>query len=210
MENEIKKLREEINFYKEYDNKYIVTKSKSGDTIRKLIKYDDHMMRILDLEVENYAKIFEKEDDEKNIITYILLEIYALINYPVLLDFNKFLRYLEANRTRIEDDDEIMAKLSVCYKLLDSNRIIDKSDILSFLSEGYKNFAENDNRSDIFINVLPKKDIIRIVENDEVVDEIDTVLRYLIFIGNEENTGTIRNKLNLKLASDEEEKSLLL
>ena len=138
MENEIKKLREEINFYKEYDNKYIVTKSKSGDTIRKLIKYDDHMMRILDLEVENYAKIFEKEDDEKNIITYILLEIYALINYPVLLDFNKFLRYLEANRTRIEDDDEIMAKLSVCYKLLDSNRIIDKSDILSFLSEGYK------------------------------------------------------------------------
>ena len=71
MENEIKKLREEINFYKEYDNKYIVTKSKSGDTIRKLIKYDDHMMRILDLEVENYAKIFEKEDDEKNIITYI-------------------------------------------------------------------------------------------------------------------------------------------
>lgn len=210
MENEIKKLREEINFYKEYDNKYIVTKSKSGDTIRKLIKYDDHMMRILDLEVENYAKIFEKEDDEKNIITYILLEIYALINYPVLLDFNKFLRYLEANRTRIEDDDEIMAKLSVCYKLLDSNRIIDKSDILSFLSEGYKNFAENDNRSDIFINVLPKKDIIRIVENDEVVDEIDTVLRYLIFTGNEENTGTIRNKLNLKLASDEEEKSLLL
>lgn len=210
MENEIKKLREEINFYKEYDNKYIVTKSKSGDTIRKLIKYDDHMMRILDLEVENYAKIFEKEDDEKNIITYILLEIYALINYPVLLDFNKFLRYLEANRTRIEDDDEIMAKLSVCYKLLDSNRIIDKRDILSFLSEGYKNFAENDNRSDIFINVLPKKDIIRIVENDEVVDEIDTVLRYLIFTGNEENTGTIRNKLNLKLASDEEEKSLLL
>ncbi len=210
MENEIKKLREEINFYKEYDNKYIVTKSKSGDTIRKLIKYDDHMMRILDLEVENYAKIFEKEDDEKNIITYILLEIYALINYPVLLDFNKFLRYLEANRTRIEDDDEIMAKLSVCYKLLDSNRIIDKSDILSFLSEGYKNFAENDNKSDIFINVLPKKDIIRIVENDEVVDEIDTVLRYLIFTGNEENTGTIRNKLNLKLASDEEEKSLLL
>ena len=189
MENEIKKLREEINFYKEYDNKY---------------------MRILDLEVENYAKIFEKEDDEKNIITYILLEIYALINYPVLLDFNKFLRYLEANRTRIEDDDEIMAKLSVCYKLLDSNRIIDKSDILSFLSEGYKNFAENDNKSDIFINVLPKKDIIRIVENDEVVDEIDTVLRYLIFTGNEENTGTIRNKLNLKLASDEEEKSLLL
>lgn len=210
MENEIKKLREEINFYKEYDNKYIVTKSKSGDTIRKLIKYDDHMMRILDLEVENYAKIFEKEDDEKNIITYILLEIYALINYPVLLDFNKFLRYLEANRTRIEDDDEIMAKLSVCYKLLDSNRIIDKRDILSFLSEGYKNFAENDNKSDIFINVLPKKDIIRIVENDEVVDEIDTVLRYLIFTGNEENTGTIRNKLNLKLASDEEEKSLLL
>ena len=210
MENEIKKLREEINFYKEYDNKYIVTKSKSGDTIRKLIKYDDHMMRILDLEVENYAKIFEKEDDEKNIITYILLEIYALINYPVLLDFNKFLRYLEANRTRIEDDDEIMAKISVCYKLLDSNRIIDKSDILSFLSEGYKNFAENDNKSDIFINVLPKKDIIRIVENDEVVDEIDTVLRYLIFTGNEENTGTIRNKLNLKLASDEEEKSLLL
>lgn len=210
MENEIKKLREEINFYKEYDNKYIVTKSKSGDTIRKLIKYDDHMMRILDLELENYAKIFEKEDDEKNIITYILLEIYALINYPVLLDFNKFLRYLEANRTRIEDDDEIMAKLSVCYKLLDSNRIIDKSDILSFLSEGYKNFAENDNKSDIFINVLPKKDIIRIVENDEVVDEIDTVLRYLIFTGNEENTGTIRNKLNLKLASDEEEKSLLL
>lgn len=210
MENEIKKLREEINFYKEYDNKYIITKSKSGDTIRKLIKYDDHMMRILDLEVENYAKIFEKEDDEKNIITYILLEIYALINYPVLLDFNKFLRYLEANRTRIEDDDEIMAKLSVCYKLLDSNRIIDKSDILSFLSEGYKNFAENDNKSDIFINVLPKKDIIRIVENDEVVDEIDTVLRYLIFTGNEENTGTIRNKLNLKLASDEEEKSLLL
>lgn len=210
MENEIKKLREEINFYKEYDNKYIVTKSKSGDTIRKLIKYDDHMMRILDLEVENYAKIFEKEDDEKNIITYILLEIYALINYPVLLDFNKFLRYLESNRSRIEDDDEIMAKLSVCYKLLDSNRIIDKSDILSFLSEGYKNFAENDNRSDIFINVLPKKDIIRIVENDEVVDEIDTVLRYLIFTGNEENTGTIRNKLNLKLASDEEEKSLLL
>ena len=210
MENEIKKLREEINFYKEYDNKYIVTKSKSGDTIRKLIKYDDHMMRILDLEVENYAKIFEKEDDEKNIITYILLEIYALINYPVLLDFNKFLRYLEANRTRIEDDDEIMAKLSVCYKLLDSNRIIDKSDILSFLSEGYKNFAENDNKSDIFINVLPKKDIIRIVENDEVVDEIDTVLRYLIFTGNEENTGTIRNKLNLKLASGEEEKSLLL
>ena len=210
MENEIKKLREEINFYKEYDNKYIVTKSKSGDTIRKLIKYDDHMMRILDLEVENYAKIFEKEDDEKNIITYILLEIYALINYPVLLDFNKFLRYLEANRTRIEDDDEIMAKLSVCYKLLDSNRIIDKSDILSFLSEGYKNFAENDNKSDIFINVLPKKDIIRIVENDEVVDEIDTVLRYLTFTGNEENTGTIRNKLNLKLASDEEEKSLLL
>lgn len=210
MENEIKKLREEINFYKEYDNKYIVTKSKSGDTIRKLIKYDDHMMRILDLEVENYAKIFEKEDDEKNIITYILLEIYALINYPVLLDFNKFLRYLEANRTRIEDDDEIMAKLSVCYKLLDSNRIIDKSDILSFLSEGYKNFAENDNKSDIFINVLPKKDIIRIVENDEVVDELDTVLRYLIFTGNEENTGTIRNKLNLKLASDEEEKSLLL
>lgn len=210
MENEIKKLREEINFYKEYDNKYIVTKSKSGDTIRKLIKYDDHMMRILDLEVENYAKIFEKEDDEKNIITYILLEIYALINYPVLLDFNKFLRYLEANRARIEDDDEIMAKLSVCYKLLDSNRIIDKSDILSFLSEGYKNFAENDNKSDIFINVLPKKDIIRIVENDEVVDEIDTVLRYLIFTGNEENTGTIRNKLNLKLASDEEEKSLLL
>ena len=210
MENEIKKLREEINFYKEYDNKYIVTKSKSGDTIRKLIKYDDHMIRILDLEVENYAKIFEKEDDEKNIITYILLEIYALINYPVLLDFNKFLRYLEANRTRIEDDDEIMAKLSVCYKLLDSNRIIDKSDILSFLSEGYKNFAENDNKSDIFINVLPKKDIIRIVENDEVVDEIDTVLRYLIFTGNEENTGTIRNKLNLKLASDEEEKSLLL
>ena len=210
MENEIKKLREEINFYKEYDNKYIVTKSKSGDTIRKLIKYDDHMMRILDLEVENYAKIFEKEDDEKNIITYILLEIYALINYPVLLDFNKFLRYLEANRTRIEDDDEIMAKLSVCYKLLDSNRIIDKSDILSFLSEGYKNFAENDNKSDIFINVLPKKDIIRIVENDEVVDEIDTVLRYFIFTGNEENTGTIRNKLNLKLASDEEEKSLLL
>lgn len=210
MENEIKKLREEINFYKEYDNKYIVTKLKSGDTIRKLIKYDDHMMRILDLEVENYAKIFEKEDDEKNIITYILLEIYALINYPVLLDFNKFLRYLEANRTRIEDDDEIMAKLSVCYKLLDSNRIIDKSDILSFLSEGYKNFAENDNKSDIFINVLPKKDIIRIVENDEVVDEIDTVLRYLIFTGNEENTGTIRNKLNLKLASDEEEKSLLL
>ena len=210
MENEIKKLREEINFYKEYDNKYIVTKSKSGDTIRKLIKYDDHMMRILDLEVENYATIFAKEDDEKNIITYILLEIYALINYPVLLDFNKFLRYLEANRTRIEDDDEIMAKLSVCYKLLDSNRIIDKSDILSFLSEGYKNFAENDNKSDIFINVLPKKDIIRIVENDEVVDEIDTVLRYLIFTGNEENTGTIRNKLNLKLASDEEEKSLLL
>lgn len=210
MENEIKKLREEINFYKEYDNKYIVTKSKSGDTIRKLIKYDDHMMRILDLEVENYAKIFEKEDDEKNIITYILLEIYALINYPVLLDFNKFLRYLESNRSRIEDDDEIMAKLSVCYKLLDSNRIIDKSDILSFLSEGYKNFAENDNKSDIFINVLPKKDIIRIVENDEVVDEIDTVLRYLIFTGNEENTGTIRNKLNLKLASDEEEKSLLL
>ena len=103
-----------------------------------------------------------------------------------------------------------MAKLSVCYKLLDSNRIIDKSDILSFLSEGYKNFAENDNKSDIFINVLPKKDIIRIVENDEVVDEIDTVLRYLIFTGNEENTGTIRNKLNLKLASDEEEKSLLL
>ena len=210
MENEIKKLREEINFYKEYDNKYIVTKSKSGDTIRKLIKYDDHMMRILDLEVENYAKIFEKEDDEKNIITYILLEIYALINYPVLLDFNKFLRYLESNRSRIEDDDEIMAKLSVCYKLLDSNRIIDKSDILSFLSEGYKNFAENDNKSDIFINVLPKKDIIRIVENDEVVDEIDTVLRYLIFTGNEENTGTIRNKLNLNLASDEEEKSLLL
>ena len=210
MENEITNLRAELNFYKEYDNKYIVTKSKSGDTIRKLIKYDDHMMRILDLEVENYAKIFEKEDDEKNIITYILLEIYALINYPVLLDFNKFLRYLEANRTRIEDDDEIMAKLSVCYKLLDSNRIIDKSDILSFLSEGYKNFAENDNKSDIFINVLPKKDIIRIVENDEVVDEIDTVLRYLIFTGNEENTGTIRNKLNLKLASDEEEKSLLL
>ena len=68
----------------------------------------------------------------------------------------------------------------------------------------------NDNKSDIFINVLPKKDIIRIVENDEVVDEIDTVLRYLIFTGNEENTGTIRNKLNLKLASDEEEKSLLL
>ena len=57
---------------------------------------------------------------------------------------------------------------------------------------------------------IPKKDIIRIVENDEVVDEIDTVLRYLIFTGNEENTGTIRNKLNLKLASDEEEKSLLL
>lgn len=210
MEDEIKKLRDEIDFYKENDNRYVVTTSKSGDTIRKLIKYDDHMMRILDLEIENYAKIFEKEDDEKNIITYILLEIYALIRYPVLLDFNKFLRYLEANRKRIEDDDEIMAKLSICYKLLDSNRIIDKSDILSFLSEGYKNFAENDNRSDIYINVLPKKDIIRIVENDEVVDEIDTVLRYLIYTGNENNSAYMKNKLNLKIATSDEEKSLIL
>ena len=210
MEDEIKKLRDEIDFYKENDNRYVVTTSKSGDIIRKLIKYDDHMMRILDLEIENYAKIFEKEDDEKNIITYILLEIYALIRYPVLLDFNKFLRYLEANRKRIEDDDEIMAKLSICYKLLDSNRIIDKSDILSFLSEGYKNFAENDNRSDIYINVLPKKDIIRIVENDEVVDEIDTVLRYLIYTGNENNSAYMKNKLNLKIATSDEEKSLIL
>lgn len=210
MEDEIRKLREEIDFYKENDNKYIVTTSKSGETIRKLIKYDDHMMRILDLEIENYAKIFEKEDDEKNIITYILLEIYALVKYPVLLDFNKFLRYLESNRKFIEDNDEIMAKLSVCYKLLDPNRIIDKKDILSFLSEGYKNFAENDNRSDIYINVLPKKDIIRIVENDEVVDEIDTVLRYLIYTGNENNSAYMKNKINLKIASAEEDKSLTL
>lgn len=210
MEEEIGKLREEIEYYKENDGKYIVTTSKNGDMIRKLINYEDYLMHILDLEIENYAKIFEKEEDEKNIITYILFEIYALIKYPVLLNFNEFIKYLEKNREKIENSEEMMAKLSMCYKLLDSNRIIDKKDILSFLSEGYKGFAEADNSNDIYIKVVPKERIIKIIEDDEIIDEIDTVLRFLIYKENENNTVYKKEKLRLKVLENNEEKSLFL
>lgn len=210
MKDEINKLRDEIEYYKENDNRYIFTTSKSGDTIRKFIKYDDHMMRILSLEIEEYAKLFEVEDDEKNIVTYMLLEIYALIKYPVLLDFNKFIKYLDSKRKIIEENDELMAKLAICYKLLDSNRIIDKKDILSFLSEGFKNFAENDNKSDIYVKLATKEEVIKIVEDDEVIDEIDTVLRYMIYVENEKNATYKKEKLNLKRLEADEKKTLVL
>ena len=167
-EDEIKVLRDKIAYYKENDGRYIFDTSKSGDMIRRQINYEDHIMRILILEVEKYAKIFEEEKKEKNVITYILFEIYASSKYTRLLDFNKFIRYLETYRSRIENNEIIMSKISMLYKLLDSNRIIDRKDILSFLSEGYKNFAENDNKSEIYINVLSKEQVIRIVEEDKI------------------------------------------
>ncbi len=209
-EDEIRVLRDKIGYYKENDGKYIFDTSKSGETIRKQINFQDHMIRILNLEVEEYAKVFEENEDEKNIITYILFEIYASSNYTRLLDFNKFLRYLETNRKKIENNDEIMSKISMLYKLLDSNRIIDRKDILSFLSEGYKNFAENDNSTSIYINVLSKEEIIRIVEDDEIVDEIDNVLRFLIYLENEKEVSYKKQRLNLKQLENNEEKTLIL
>jgi len=210
MEDEIIKLRSEIEFYKANDNMYIEQESKTGEKIRRLIKYDDHMMRILELEVAEYAKMFEEESGDKNIITYILLIIYSLLTSPMLLNFNKFIRFLEKNREPIENSDELMARIAMCYKLLDSNRIIDKKEILSFLSEGYKNFAENDHMSDIYINVMPKETVIRLVDEEEVIDEINDLVRYLIYNENERMTGYRKEKLNLKILTGEEEKTLVL
>ncbi|MCI8965283.1 MAG: hypothetical protein HFJ43_02895 [Clostridia bacterium] len=209
-EDEIKVLRDKIAYYKENDGRYIFDTSKSGDMIRRQINYEDHIMRILILEVEKYAKIFEEEKKEKNVITYILFEIYASSKYTRLLDFNKFIRYLETYRSRIENNEIIMSKISMLYKLLDSNRIIDRKDILSFLSEGYKNFAENDNKSEIYINVLSKEQVIRIVEEDKVVSEINNILRFLIYVENEKGQLYKKQKLNLKKLEPNEEKTLVL
>lgn len=209
-DDEIKVLRDKIGYYKENNGKYIFETSKSGDMIRRQINYEDHMMRILNLEVEKYAKIFEEDKNEKNIITYILFEIYASSKYTRLLDFNKFIRYLETYRSRIESNEIIMSKISMLYKLLDSNRIIDRKDILSFLSEGYKNFAENDNKSEIYINVLSKEQIIRIVEEDKIVSEINNILRFLIYTENEKEQSYKKQKLNLKKLEPNEEKTLVL
>lgn len=209
-EDEIKVLRDKIAYYKENDGRYIFDTSKSGDMIRRQINYEDHIMRILILEVEKYAKIFEEEKEEKNVITYILFEIYASSKYTRLLDFNKFIRYLETYRSRIENNEIIMSKISMLYKLLDSNRIIDRKDILSFLSEGYKNFAENDNKSEIYINVLSKEQVIRIVEEDKVVSEINNILRFLIYVENEKGQLYKKQKLNLKKLEPNEEKTLVL
>lgn len=210
MEDELIKLRDQIEFYKANDNMYIEQESKSGEKIRTLIKYDDHMMRILDMEIGIYAKNFEKDENEKDIITYILLIIYSLLTSPMLLNFNKFIRYLEKNRELIENSEELMSKIAILFKLLDSNRIIDRKEILSFLSEGYKNFAENDKISDIYINVMPKETVIRLIDQEEVADEIDNLLRYLIYTENERNTAYRKDKLNLKIYSGEEEKTLVL
>jgi len=175
-----------------------------------IIKYDDHMMRILDLEIEAYAKNFEKEGTKKNLYTYLLLIIYSLVTSPMLMNFNNFLRYLEKNRTVIENNEDMMLKVAIVYKLLATNRIIDRKEVLSFLSEGYKNFAENDNMSDIFVNVIPKETVIRIVDQEEVAVEIDNLLRYLIFWENERNITYRKEKLNLKIYNGEEQKKLIL
>ena len=210
MEDEIIKLRDQIEFYKANDNMYIEQKTKSGETVRTLIKYDDHMMRILELEIEAFAKEYDKDDIEKNMTTYILLIIYSLLTSPMLINFNKFIRYLEKNRELIENSEEIMSKIAISYKLLAPNRIIDRKEILSFLSEGYKNFAETDHISDIYISVMPKETVIRVVDQEEVLNEIDNLLRYLIYTENERYTAYKKERLNLKIYDGEEKKTLIL
>lgn len=133
---------------------------------------------ILEEIIEKYYNDFNKQN-QKSILTYILLALYYTQKRNMDFNYGDFLRYMKNNCKEISENDLYMKLIYLCYKKLQNNRIVDKKETLELLNENYKKIAYTNLKINIDLKMLSINEIQKLIVKDNIEDNINDIIWYL-------------------------------
>ena len=135
--------------------------------------------KVIEEKVDEYYPKFIMQN-QKSILTYLLFALYCLRNHKENFNYYQFLDYLKDNQQYIFLNEEYMQLLYLCYCELETNKIDEKKITFQLLNEKYKKIIYTNLKPEIKLKEVDKLFIKNKVNKNNVENNIDDILYYLL------------------------------
>ena len=134
---------------------------------------------ILEEKINEYYKEFLSQN-EKSMLTFLLYAIYYLRKKKNKYNYNDLLRFLKNHKQELLESELYLKLLCLCYRQLEDNKFLDKRETLELMDDNFRKIIITNLKISVDFKELSEDEIQKIVDSNEVIENIDRVIEHLL------------------------------